>query len=139
MCNHMVAHHDSVTRSIDVPAAPPAGTELFLFAGDAVPTVDAVKIVEGRPVAETWSPGDGTVTRASALMDERVGADGQLLTLLDETSARQGMQQAYDQGIRAVAIVLMHAYRYPAHELRLAELASQVGFAQISCSHQVSP
>ncbi|MDJ0833708.1 MAG: hydantoinase B/oxoprolinase family protein [Gammaproteobacteria bacterium] len=70
---------------------------------------------------------------------ERVSADGQCLTVLDETTARQGLQQAYAEGIRAVGIVLMHAYRYPAHEQRLAQLATEIGFEQISCSHRVSP
>ena len=70
---------------------------------------------------------------------ERVDANGQLLTPLDEENARLGLQRAYDQGIRAVAIVCMHAYRNPAHEVQLAELARQIGFDQVSCSHQVSP
>ena len=40
---------------------------------------------------------------------------------------------------QAVAIVFMHAYRYPEHERRVAALARELGFAQVSVSHEVSP
>ncbi len=33
----------------------------------------------------------------------------------------------------------MHGYRYPAHEQALAELAREIGFTQVSVSHEVSP
>ncbi len=72
-------------------------------------------------------------------IDERVGADGSLIERLDEAQAERGLRQAYERGLRAIAIVLMHAYRYPSHELRLADIARSVGFTQISVSHQVSP
>jgi 5-oxoprolinase (ATP-hydrolysing) len=49
------------------------------------------------------------------------------------------MQAVYDQGIRALAIVLLHAWRFPEQELQLAALAEQIGFNQISLSHQISP
>jgi 5-oxoprolinase (ATP-hydrolysing) len=73
---------------------------------------------------------------------ERVMADGTVLRpLTPEIEARysQTLRDAYKTGFRACAIVLMHGYRYPKHELRLAELAQEVGFNQISISHQVSP
>ncbi|MEX2297851.1 MAG: hydantoinase B/oxoprolinase family protein [Dongiaceae bacterium] len=72
-------------------------------------------------------------------VDERVMADGTLLTALDEAPARAGMQAAFDAGIRAIAILLMHGYRYTAHEKRLAAIAREIGFTQISVSHEVSP
>lgn len=71
--------------------------------------------------------------------DERVGADGAVITPLDEDGLRQRLQAAYDQGIRAVAIVFMHAWRASEHEQRAAGLAKQIGFNQISASHEVSP
>jgi len=70
---------------------------------------------------------------------ERLGADGECITALDQELARQGFQAAYDKGIRSVAIVLMHGYRYPQHEQQLAQLAKEIGFEQISVSHEVSP
>ncbi|WP_341732932.1 hydantoinase B/oxoprolinase family protein [Microcoleus sp. EPA2] len=49
------------------------------------------------------------------------------------------LQQAYDDGIRSCAIVFMHGYRYWEHEQQVAEIAKQIGFTQISVSHEVSP
>ena len=72
-------------------------------------------------------------------IDERIGAQGEVLRPLDTAAARAGLQQAYDDGIRSLAIVLMHGYRYPAHERALAEIALEIGFTQISVSHEVSP
>jgi 5-oxoprolinase (ATP-hydrolysing) len=71
-------------------------------------------------------------------VDERVTADGAVLRMLDRQAARAALQVAYDAGLRAVAIVLMHGYRYPAHEQALAALAQDIGFTQISASHDVS-
>lgn len=73
---------------------------------------------------------------------ERVMADGTILRSLTadiEADYCQQLSEAYETGFRACAIVLMHGYRYPKHELRLAELAREIGFKQISISHQVSP
>jgi 5-oxoprolinase (ATP-hydrolysing) len=72
-------------------------------------------------------------------VDERLAADGALVRPLDEEAARAGLQAAYERGLRAVAIVLMHAYRFPAHERRLAAVARGIGFPQVSVSHEVSP
>ncbi len=69
----------------------------------------------------------------------RVGADGTEVEPLDETAARQAFAEARAAGIDACAIVLMHAWKYPEHERRLAALARQAGFAQVSASHAVSP
>jgi 5-oxoprolinase (ATP-hydrolysing) len=70
---------------------------------------------------------------------ERVGADGRLIVPLDTTSLRAALRAAHDDGIRACAIVFMHGYRYSDHERVVAELAAEIGFAQISVSHRVSP
>ena len=72
-------------------------------------------------------------------IDERVNANGDVLKPLDESSARAGLQAAFDEGLRSLAIVLMHGYRYPAHEQRLAIIAAEIGFPQISVSHIVAP
>ncbi|WP_428630935.1 hydantoinase B/oxoprolinase family protein [Sphingopyxis sp.] len=75
---------------------------------------------------------------AVAEIVERVGPDGAVLTPLDEDAARASLKVAHAGGLTSVAIVLMHGYRYPAHERRLAEIAAEVGFSQISTSHDVS-
>ncbi|MGH6873535.1 MAG: hydantoinase/oxoprolinase family protein, partial [Aestuariivirgaceae bacterium] len=70
---------------------------------------------------------------------ERVDAQGEVLVSLDLQSLRIPMQQAFDEGFRAVAIVLMHGYRFHEHERQVAVLAREMGFTQVSVSHEVSP
>ena len=53
--------------------------------------------------------------------------------------ARASLQRAWDAGLRAVAVVLMHGYRHSAHEERVAAIAREIGFTQVSVSHRVSP
>ncbi len=72
-------------------------------------------------------------------IDERITADGRTLRPLDEMAARRGLQACYERGLRSVAIVLMHAYRFESHERILARIAAEVGFQQISVSHRVAP
>ena len=72
-------------------------------------------------------------------VDERVMADGTQLRTPDAAAARPLLQAAHDEGIRSVAIVFMHGYRFPAHEQAAAELAREIGFTQISTSHETSP
>ena len=71
--------------------------------------------------------------------DERVGAHGDLIQPLDEVQLRSQLQAAHARGLRSVAIVFMHGYRYTEHEARAAAMASDLGFTQVSVSHQVSP
>jgi 5-oxoprolinase (ATP-hydrolysing) len=72
-------------------------------------------------------------------VDERMGAHGDVVTPLDLDGAERALRDAHASGIRAVAIALMHGYRFPAHEQALAALARRVGFGQVSVSHEVSP
>ncbi|MGE0874995.1 MAG: hydantoinase B/oxoprolinase family protein [Burkholderiales bacterium] len=72
-------------------------------------------------------------------VDERVGAHGDVLLPLDEAAVRRDLAALHADGMRAVAIVFMHGYRYPDHEARVAELAREAGFPQVSVSHRVSP
>ncbi|MCB1770046.1 MAG: hydantoinase/oxoprolinase family protein, partial [Candidatus Competibacteraceae bacterium] len=74
-----------------------------------------------------------------AEVNERVSAQGDIITPFDSASTRKALIEAYQAGIRAVAIVFLHGYRYPAHEEEAAALARTIGFTQISVSHQVSP
>ncbi len=90
------------------------------------PDIFARHIVRAAPVhAETLE------------IDERVDAAGHVLRPLNLAAARAGLEAAYARGLRAVAIVLMHGYRYPAHERALADLARTTGFSQVSVSHEV--
>ena len=74
-----------------------------------------------------------------AEVGERVRADGTVETPLDEAGARAALEAAFADGIRAVAIVLVHGYRHTEHERRLGALAREAGFTQVSVSHEVSP
>lgn len=70
---------------------------------------------------------------------ERIGADGTVVEPFDEAHLRERLWAAFDAGLRSVAIVFMHGYRYPAHETAAARLARELGFTQVSVSHEVSP
>ncbi len=70
-------------------------------------------------------------------IDERVGADGEVLTPLDERTTRADLQAVFDAGFRAIAIVLMHGWRFTEHERRVGEIAREIGFDQVSVSHEV--
>ena len=72
-------------------------------------------------------------------VEERVRADGTVERALDLDAARAALEEAKADGIDAVAIVLMHAWTAPDHERALAEAAREVGFTQVSVSHEVSP
>ncbi|MDY0329984.1 MAG: hydantoinase B/oxoprolinase family protein [Thiomonas sp.] len=70
---------------------------------------------------------------------ERVGADGTVLQPLDESALRRELQDAFGSGLRTAAIVFMHGWRYTAHEQAAARIARDIGFTQVSTSHQSSP
>jgi 5-oxoprolinase (ATP-hydrolysing) len=72
-------------------------------------------------------------------VDERVRADGTVEGALDLAAVRAELLAALAAGINAVAIVFMHAYRYPEHEQLVAALARELGVPQVSVSHEVSP
>ncbi len=70
---------------------------------------------------------------------ERLRADGSVETALDLAAARAALEAARGDGISSLAILFMHAYAHPRHEQAVARLAEELGFAQISASHEVSP
>src|SRR6202451_4583084 len=72
-------------------------------------------------------------------VDERVGGEGTGARALDPGAVRTELERAKQDGIDAVAVVLMHAYRYSDHEQQVAALARELGFEQVSASHEVSP
>src|SRR5438552_2309024 len=70
---------------------------------------------------------------------ERVAADGAVIQSLDQAHLARELQAAFDAGLRSVAIVFMHGYRFTAHEAAAERIAREIGFPQISTSHRVSP
>jgi 5-oxoprolinase (ATP-hydrolysing) len=72
-------------------------------------------------------------------VQERIGARGEVLLALDEAPARADLEKSFKAGYRSIAIVFMHGYRFTQHEAKVAALAKEVGFTQISVSHLTSP
>ena len=72
-------------------------------------------------------------------VDERIAAHGDVVLPLNEAKARTDLQAAFNKGFRTVAVCLMHGYRYTQHEAALKCIAQDIGFTQISVSHEVSP
>ncbi len=70
---------------------------------------------------------------------ERYDSQGNELIPVDTKQVKEDLQKIYNTGIKSCAIVLMHSYRYPQHELQVGEIAKEIHFTQISISHQVSP
>jgi 5-oxoprolinase (ATP-hydrolysing) len=72
-------------------------------------------------------------------IDERVLADGVVERALDEGETRRLLEELRGKGYRSLAIVFMHAYKFPTHEAAVARIAREIGFEQVSVSHEVSP
>jgi 5-oxoprolinase (ATP-hydrolysing) len=72
-------------------------------------------------------------------IDERVGVDGAVLRPLDEDEVRRDLTALRAEGFDALAIILMHGWKHRAHEARIARIARELGFAQVSVSHEVAP
>jgi 5-oxoprolinase (ATP-hydrolysing) len=72
-------------------------------------------------------------------VEERVRADGTVEATPDLDAVRGTLSAALARGIKAVAIVFLHSYRYPEHERRVGALARKMGFPQVSVSHEISP
>jgi len=72
-------------------------------------------------------------------VDERISAQGEVVTAVDLENLHPRLQKAYQNGIRSVAIVCLHGYAYPRHEKAIMGLCEEIGFSQISASHNTSP
>ncbi|HWW08243.1 hydantoinase B/oxoprolinase family protein [Collimonas sp.] len=72
-------------------------------------------------------------------VDERIGARGDILKELDPAAVRRELSILYAAGYRSVAVLLMHGYRFTAHEKLIGHVAQEIGFTQVSLSHRVSP
>lgn len=70
---------------------------------------------------------------------ERVDAHGDVVRPLDLGTVTDRLKAARDDGFTSAAVVLLHGYRHPDHEQRVAEAARELGFTQVSRSHEVSP
>ncbi|GJM01095.1 MAG: 5-oxoprolinase [Methyloligella sp.] len=72
-------------------------------------------------------------------IEERINADGTIIIPLNMEKTKEILQEQFDNGLRSVAILFMHSYKYPAHEQAVAKCAKEIGYTQISTSHKTSP
>jgi 5-oxoprolinase (ATP-hydrolysing) len=72
-------------------------------------------------------------------IEERYDSQGNELIPLNLTQIKRDLEAVYQTGIRSCAIVLMHSYLFHNHENQVAKLAENIGFTNVSVSHQVSP
>jgi 5-oxoprolinase (ATP-hydrolysing) len=72
-------------------------------------------------------------------IEERLGPNGEIILPLNDEDARKSLRSVRDAGIDAIAILLVHGWKHDAHEMRLARIARELGFSQISVSNEVAP
>ncbi len=70
--------------------------------------------------------------------DGRFSAEGEELEPLNLEAVSDSLKRLLVEGIRSIAIVSIHGYRYPKHERLLGDLARHLGFDQVSSSHETS-
>ncbi|EPE34303.1 hypothetical protein GLAREA_09997 [Glarea lozoyensis ATCC 20868] len=97
------------------------------------------------PEEYTEDPNPKSSADLDALVDDVYvvkGVGGELIRIikpLDVEKAREGLQKLFDSGARSLAVVLLHSYTFPNHELAIGKLAKEIGFTQISLSSQLLP
>lgn len=72
-------------------------------------------------------------------VDERVAVDGTVLRAPDEAALRRELMTLRERGVASLAVCLLHAYRFTAHEELIGRIAAEVGFTDVSLSHRVAP
>jgi 5-oxoprolinase (ATP-hydrolysing) len=100
--------------------------DALLIGHQARPDIFALEIRKPAPLYETVVE-----------IDERVTAEGEILRPLNEHSTRAALQGAFDAGYRSLAIACLHGHAHPAHEARVAAMAREIGFTQVTTSHEV--
>ncbi|MFZ9064531.1 MAG: hydantoinase B/oxoprolinase family protein [bacterium] len=82
------------------------------------------------------------IRRADDSLPGVVGTTGEEFLVLEKPNLenlRNSLQDAKQAGVEAVAVVFLHAYAFPQHEQQVGALARELGFAQVSLSHEVMP
>ncbi len=106
-----------------------AGFADQLSIGDqARPDIFALEIVKPAPLYQRV-----------AEVRERLDASGAVVMPLDEADLVQRLEAGLREGFRSCAIAFLHSWRNPSHELRAGEIARELGYTQVSLSHQTSP
>jgi len=92
------------------------------------PDLFALDIVKPQPL-----------TGAIVEVEERLAADGAVVRALNETAIIEAARRLTAEGVRTAAIALMHSYRNPVHERRVAEILREAGFTHVSVSSDLAP
>ena len=72
-------------------------------------------------------------------LDERLSVDGEVITPLDTARTRQKLLALHAAGWRSLAIVLLHGWQHQRHEQAVATIARELGFDEVSVSHELLP
>ncbi|KAH8597264.1 Hydantoinase B/oxoprolinase-domain-containing protein [Bisporella sp. PMI_857] len=113
----------------------------------ASPLFSSVVEIDERVTPEEYTedPNPKSATDLAALVDNVNvvrGVGGELIRILkplDTEQARKSLQALFDTGVRSIAVVLLHSYTFPDHEIVIGKLARKIGFTQISLSSQLLP
>ncbi|KJK91490.1 hypothetical protein H633G_04637 [Metarhizium anisopliae BRIP 53284] len=81
----------------------------------------------------------GTGTEGQSLIRGTSGETVRVLKRAEDSEVRQKLQEVYDEGIRSIAVCLMHGYTFPSHEAQVGRIAKDIGFKHISLSHELMP
>ena len=84
---------------------------------------------------EARDSGNGNQNLVRGLSSEAV----RILRRPKEETIRKQLQEVYDQGIRSIAVCLMHGYTFPDHEALVGRIARDIGFSHVSLSHELMP
>lgn len=102
--------------------------------GDAEGPGEIVRGISGEAVRILQKPGMYTTSSSPPSLRHSYG-----VWSADEAAIKADLEKLYAEGYRSLAVVLVHSYTYPNHELLIGRLASSVGFPQISLSSQLLP
>ncbi|MBM3966270.1 MAG: hypothetical protein FJ308_14585, partial [Planctomycetes bacterium] len=102
--------------------------DLLAIAYQERPELFAIHVVKREPLYESVVE-----------IRERLNAQGEVLQAIDSADARIQLQQLYDQGVRSLAICLLHSWCNPVHEQLIARIAGEIGFECIRISSEVAP
>ena len=83
--------------------------------------------------------GNSKLDSGLEIVEGTTGEQFAVLAKPDLVVVRQELKAVFEKGIRAVAVVFLHAYAFPEHERQIGVIAREIGFEQISLSHEVMP
>ncbi len=95
---------------------------------------ERVRVLPSEVFPETYLENDPRVTKNTA-----TGERALVETALDVDALRPRLRALREDGVEALAVVLLHSYVFPDHEKAIGALASELGFEQVSLSSQLVP